>query len=143
MKFTESVYKVIDELCASFDSSKDDFCDISVDQCREEFLSLFTRFSNDPVLYFAVDPGWFPLVFELNRKLSKLDPAYTIFQIKEKFAGLRFYAYFSNIPPIVESICFDLISFAELKSNTICEICGLRGEAVKKDGYFLTRCKKH
>lgn len=37
------------------------------------------------------DRGWYPLLTELDRELVVLLPRYRILQVKEKFAGLRFY----------------------------------------------------
>lgn len=34
---------------------------------------------------------WNYLILECHEKLMEIDPNYTIFQIKEKFGGLRFY----------------------------------------------------
>lgn len=34
---------------------------------------------------------WIDLLIELHEKLVELDPDYTIFQVKNKFGGLRFY----------------------------------------------------
>ncbi|MGI8557872.1 MAG: hypothetical protein ACR2ND_06135 [Solirubrobacteraceae bacterium] len=35
--------------------------------------------------------GWYPLLVELDAELDTLLPAYRLYQVKEKFAGLRFY----------------------------------------------------
>lgn len=70
-----------------------------------------------------IGPGWYELVLLLDSDLSKIDPDYTIQQVKEKFGTLRFYAQPSN-----ERFDFPefwgLIREAEDKSGTICEECG-------------------
>jgi hypothetical protein len=35
--------------------------------------------------------GWYPLLAELDAELARLLPRYRVYQVKEKFAGLRFY----------------------------------------------------
>jgi hypothetical protein len=133
----------IDDLCVNFERSKGSSVQVSVDACREGLLSIFGRFENSPSVYFSVGTGWFPLLFTLNKKLSFLDPNYRILQVKEKFSGLRFYAFFSDISPTALSICDDLIRVAEFQSTKTCEICGCVGFAVEKNGYVSTRCKLH
>lgn len=139
----EDVDLLVDELCERFASN---FCTdltFSLDQAKELLHKLFTRFELEPVIYFSVDVGWFPLLEELHSKLFFIDPNYTIGQIKEKFGGLRFYATFSSINPIAEKIGFDVIHFAEQKSFSICEICGKYGSIQEDKHYLSARCHKH
>lgn len=42
--------------------------------------------------WFECDDGWGTLIAELETKLKRLSPDYTISQVKEKFGGLRYYA---------------------------------------------------
>lgn len=57
-------------------------------------------------------------------------------QVKEKFGGLRFYA--NNCDDRASS----LISFAELMSETTCEVCGRRGK-ITGPGWLRCLCKEH
>lgn len=41
--------------------------------------------------WISCDRGWYPLLVELDAELAQLLPRYRIHQVKEKFAGLRFY----------------------------------------------------
>jgi hypothetical protein len=41
--------------------------------------------------WISCERGWYPLLTELNGELAVLLPRYRIHQVKEKFAGLRFY----------------------------------------------------
>ena len=61
----------------------------------------------------------------------------TIVQIKEKFAGLRFYVSGSN------DRIHSLIEFAERMSRCTCEKCGAPGELDDGTGWMKTHCKKH
>lgn len=87
---------------------------------------------------FSHDDGWFDLVHQLSRDIvevarrKRLDVTAT--QVKEKFAGLRFYISGGNDPDIRE-----LIRQAEAKSLAICESCGKEGSLKSFDGWH-TRC---
>jgi hypothetical protein len=85
-------------------------------------------------------PGWWPLVNDLHKKLSYIDPEYQITQIKEKFGTLRYY-YFTNIEdPMARLIMRDLVLLHERSSENLCEQCGA-GASLKKMGHWLvTRC---
>ena len=63
---------------------------------------------------------------------DKLPPDTYIFQIKEKFGGLRFY-----VDGTTELL--DFIDEMEAKSLTICEKCGKPGKP-REGGWILTLC---
>jgi hypothetical protein len=44
----------------------------------------------------SCDEGWWNLVALCDKELALIDPLYTVFQIKEKFGGLRYYYNPSN-----------------------------------------------
>lgn len=44
-----------------------------------------------------IDEGWYQLVIDCDGELTGIDPRYQIYQIKEKFGGLRYYVKPSNI----------------------------------------------
>ncbi len=52
----------------------------------------------------ACGPGWFPLIARLHTDLLELDPNYVVLQIKEKFAGLRYYAGTSTDDRLLQEI---------------------------------------
>ena len=68
---------------------------------------------------------------------QELEELPTIMQIKEKFAGLRFYVSGSN------DRIHSLIEFAERMSRHTCEKCGAPGELDDGTGWMKTHCKKH
>ena len=93
--------------------------------------------------------GWQEIIENLDRELAKIDPNYTIDQIKEKFGGLRYYytpsfiRYHTTAPflqgckhhPFVEWLLrhsckarsnrmYELRSVAERASYFTCEDCG-------------------
>lgn len=86
------------------------------------------------------DDGWYKLIDELCTRIeSKLDKEtddFLVLQIKEKFAGLRFY-----VGGTTDEI-LDLIDEYEEKSYTICEGCGNPGKTVCHYGWYSTLCEK-
>jgi hypothetical protein len=139
----EQVLQQIESLCQKFSNNCSDNLNFDVSEVEDLLKSLFSRFENSPLLYFSVNPGWFSILADLHKKLLFIDPDYTIFQIKEKFGGLRFYATFKNISPVSESIAHDLIALAEQRSCHSCEICGKYGTLSDDRSWKSTRCSAH
>lgn len=85
--------------------------------------------------------GWYRLIYELCEQIQKhadekhFDVLAT--QVKEKFGGLRFYLRGAD-----EHID-KLIEEAELKSCTMCEVCGEPGARRTSGGWLRTMCDKH
>ena len=44
-----------------------------------------------------VDEGWYQLIVDCDKELTGVDPNYQIYQVKEKFGGLRYYIKPSNL----------------------------------------------
>jgi hypothetical protein len=93
-----------------------------------------------------VGPGWQPLLEEAISYLDEHIPGWQIIQIKEKFAGLRFYwdALGDPDPQVLEDarkFVYDL----EEKSLTMCEECGEPAAPEHRgDSYWWkTLCEKH
>jgi len=57
---------------------------------------LLARFANEAPKVIECGEGWWKLLSACDTQLEKIDPDYTIFQIKEKFGGLRYYYSPSN-----------------------------------------------
>ena len=90
------------------------------------------------------DDGWFSLLWELCEHIEtelKIHPEervmFSVDQVKEKFAGLRFYASGGT------DVIYELIAEAEKKSYTICEICGRMGKPMVRGGWYKTLCHEH
>ena len=81
--------------------------------------------------------GWFELIYDLSKKLSKVSPECEASQVKEKFARLRFYVDNCNEEG------HKLIDEAERKSGTICEECGKPGKVREDLGWVRTLCDEH
>lgn len=85
---------------------------------------------------FSIGPGWYSLVKDLIVSLFKLDWDGELYQVKEKFGGLRFYIGEQNTE------ISRLIREAENASYKICEVCGEPG--ITRPGTWIrTRCDKH
>jgi len=94
-----------------------------------------------PYFGFECGDGWLNLIEELCCELEKLlikypnikEHFYTT-QVKEKFAGLRFYVSCENRE------IFDLIQEYEKKSYSICEHCGKPASKRVYGAWYYTLC---
>jgi hypothetical protein len=82
-----------------------------------------------------VGKGWQPLVRGLDANLRDIDPDYIIGQVKEKFSGLRFYLDAFAKPDYDHAL--KLIEAAEALSFKTCEDCGMAGDRVNVNGFWL------
>lgn len=85
--------------------------------------------------------GWKPLyepimkyIEEYNSNKENEEEKIKVFQIKEKYGGLRFYTNFGN------KELFDMIDDAEEKSFHTCERCGAPCESRSHHGWIYTLC---
>lgn len=93
---------------------------------------------------FSLPDGWVALVASLAADLARIAPGYRVTQVKEKFAGLRFYAdaHIADTEPAADlrRALFDTrINVAEAASFTVCELCGAPG-AVRPTRWMRTLC---
>ena len=82
----------------------------------------------------SVGAGWAKLINNLYDAKPK---HVKVWQVKEKFAGLRF--YLDSAPEWYH----DLIAYYENQSNKICEQCGEKVKVRDDLGWILTLCDKH
>ena len=104
---------------------------------------------------FAHGDGWFDLVWRLCEQIEPIvlageaetreweapldrtrHPPFEVYQVKEKFGGLRFYTNSGS------RAIRDLIQKAAEQSVHICDICGQPG-TLRKDGWWRTKCDEH
>jgi len=83
---------------------------------------------------FGVGPGWSDIIYDLHKKLLEENPDYVIHQVKEKFAGLRYY-----IGKMTEQ-GHEYIREAEELSLQTCEECGRPGKLRTKNYWLRTLC---
>lgn len=86
--------------------------------------------------YIDVLPGWYGIILELDKQIAEIDPDYSIAQIKEKFAGLRYYVESSNNFEAIQP----LVREAEDKASRTCERCGAPAELRKRRSWLVTEC---
>jgi len=102
-----------------------------------------------PVIYpikfgFECEEGWYRLIDEILYKLNSEDPEKTcrIFQIKEKFGGLKI--YLDKYPSNLDSTSANELMFSyDKQSYKICEVCGDPGTLCIRSGWYQTLCDKH
>ena len=92
-------------------------------------------------MWIDCDEGWFDLIWKLCEDIDAVVKRegltdFSVDQIKEKFAGLRFYVSGAN------QEVFDLIRKAEEQSYKICEKCGKKGSMYIGFGWYRTLCAK-
>lgn len=84
----------------------------------------------------SCDQGWWGLVLECDKELANIDPDYTIYQVKEKFGGLRF--YFDTKDIRAKNTMNKIVrKYEELAART-CEVSGKAGVLMLKLGRYRT-----
>ena len=79
-----------------------------------------------------VDEGWYQLVIDCDKELTAIDPHYRIFQIKEKFGGLRYYFHPSQSD--TSKAMNEIVSKYEAIAARTCEATGGSGVLMESVG---------
>ena len=95
----------------------------------------------------SIGPGWLPLFTELCEYIESLiqkDPENVFIwrQVKEKFGSLRAYYDFRGSDE-VRILIHKAIDEAEVKSCSVCEVCGDPGHEAAPRGWIKTLCDIH
>lgn len=119
--------------------------DINIqDKLISEFSYMFDMNGDLPIALFGIEcnNGWYNLIQDTLQKIKNIDTRQQckIFQIKEKFAGIRIYL---DVYPIEYDATVDIIKAAELNSFETCELCGEKGHLANINGWRKTLCNKH
>lgn len=90
---------------------------------------------------FECEDGWFDMLDKMSQEIQDIIEetgfdTFSVFQVKEKYATLRYYPL-STLPEIDV-----IIDRYEEISGTICEVCGEKGEIRKKGFWYKTLCDK-
>jgi hypothetical protein len=107
----------------------------------EKYPEMFKMTPNYPIIYgIECLDGWFDLLDILlgdiqNYLKHSENKSFEIFQIKQKFGGLRF--YYENGDKVIDGI----VRFAETMSLYICEICGTNQNLGKTSGWIIICCE--
>lgn len=98
--------------------------------------ALCRHWQSDIPLSIDCGEGWHGLLLNLHEELVQVDPAYALWQVKEKFGGLRFYAEPADAS--VQLRFRDVIDRYQRMSFSVCEQSGNPGVLMKKNGVFKT-----
>ena len=79
-----------------------------------------------------VDEGWYQIVVDCDKELTAIDPNYQIFQIKQKFGGLRY--YFQPSQSDTSKAMNEVVSKYEAIAARTCEATGGPGVLMKSIG---------
>ena len=106
---------------------------------RRELLKKIEKLKNKIVPEYRksieVDEGWYQLVIDCDKELTGADPRYQIYQVKEKFGGLRYYTKPSNLEDkdILKRIAAIIAKYEDIASRT-CSATGGPGVLMKSIG---------
>jgi hypothetical protein len=111
----------------------------------EEFEALYNNFEYlfDPTFYgFEIGPGWFEIIADFIIKTDRHVSSYPdkfadfrIFQVKEKFGGLRIYVHDQD------HYLNSVIAQAEREAYLACTICG--NSVYTTLGFGAQMCEEH
>ena len=95
--------------------------------------------------WISCGPGWYPLLVELDEKLARLDPDYSVHQVKEKYGRARYYYSSTVRDKAITEMMDTLVSEAEARAAQTCEECGGAGELMATGngspmGWLRTLC---
>lgn len=108
----------------------------------EELIGLHTWQSGikyQRVEHLPVGKGWRDLLTDCLQQMHAADPTFKIYQIKEKFGGLRLYWSTDATP---DTDLEDFVKEAELESYQTCEECGAPGSP-GGTSWIKTLCEEH
>ncbi|MFV8172484.1 MULTISPECIES: hypothetical protein [Mycolicibacterium] len=102
---------------------------------RDGLIAIMRRIPPNWGRWISCDRGWYPIICELDAALAELDPAYEVHQVKEKFAGLRFY-YRASDQAHADAM-HALVREAETRCAATCEMCGQPGTPHTNSRYWM------
>lgn len=106
------------------------------DKNTEKLIKRFPNIFKEN-FYFECDDGWFDIIFNLCKDMQQEVnnsgcEQVVAAQVKEKFAGLRFYASGGN------EVTNAMIEKYSKLSRETCEITGGKGYTCQKNGWYKT-----
>lgn len=113
---------------------------VTHDQFRDHLVKSYPCLFAAHPPFFGCSTGWFAIIDELCCKLEPLVKAHTfdfpfeVFDIKEKYGGLRFYTSSAT------DEMYDLITEYAEKSKKTCENCGSNDATIRNKGWITTLC---
>ncbi len=107
---------------------------------REALVAMLLRIPDGRGRWISCDRGWYPLITELDAQLAALCPKYELYQVKEKYGTLRYYAAPSGHHQGRDDEFHSLVDEAERRSATSCENCGSEGRLCVRHHWYRTLC---
>jgi hypothetical protein len=121
---------------------------MSADEAKE--LEWYQRLERDYRGLFTLFPecnaGWESILREVFDvvKANVSDPAqFGLFQVKEKFGGLRVYYSLDGASDKASVAIREAVDAAEQKSLKTCELTGKPGKLISRGGYICVRSDEH
>ena len=101
-----------------------------------------------PMFGIETGEGWKPIAMKVINAIieyndnSPEDSVIYIDQVKEKFAGLRIYVTYDNVPQDVVDKIENLIKEAEIEASNTCEECGSKENiGMRVNGWYTVMCE--
>ena len=101
-----------------------------------------------PMFGLEMRDGWKPIAMKVINAIleyndnSPEDSIIYIDQVKEKFAGLRIYVTYDNVPQDVIDKIENLIREAEIEASETCEECGSKENiGMRINGWYTVMCE--
>lgn len=104
---------------------------------------------NQSIPIFGCDKGWHNIIIaalnEINTLMSQTRPdeKLHVYQIKEKFGGLRMYIEVLPTETDFNNKVAEIVSHAEIQCEQTCEVCGAYGWLDHKKSWIKTVCREH
>jgi hypothetical protein len=132
-KFFRSIITQAPPLWQELEENNEERIDNHANAIKE---NIFRSFAKGWIKEIACDKGWLELIADCHSELLSIDPNYKILQIKEKFGTLRFYAEPSTTEHF-EKFRLIIDKYEQLSAQT-CEMTGMKGVLMKRDGWYKT-----
>jgi hypothetical protein len=119
---------------------------ITKEEIKNRFEWMFKDLKREWPIYYGIacGDGWNKLIFSALEEIEYIDKDKTtrIFQIKEKFGGLRIYVPLNEeIHELAGRIIHTILNYAESQSFYTCEVCGSYGQR-RKGPWVRTLCEE-
>lgn len=109
-----------------------------MDELQLQIENLKTKIFPGYVIAIEIDEGWYQLVLDCDTELTAIDPNYKIYQIKEKFGGLRYYMSPCNETTLQQrDAMYDVIRKYEEAALRTCEATGKPGSLMRSSRGWL------
>lgn len=102
----------------------------------ESLKPVLNRIVADWPVRIDCEEGWWDIIVKCDRDLAEIDPDYSVYQIKEKMGGLRYYYNPSN--PIFISQMDKVVAKYERICSMTCEKTGYPGILMRRNGQHKT-----